>query len=82
MSVFELPGSSPSNKPKLYTDPFAKNNFEGAVLWIRKGILSDDFKFEADVTFKRGATTGKHEIVGKDFPDLVEKLNAFMNSLD
>lgn len=80
--MFELPGRKDSNKPKLYIDPFAKKNFEGAILWVRKGLFDKNFKFEADVTFKRGATTGKQEIVGKDFPDLVEKLNAFMNSLE
>lgn len=80
--MFELFESKDSNKPKLHSDPFAKNNFEGAWLWIRKDLFNKSFRFEAEVTFKKGSTTGKQEIVGKDFPDLVEKLNAFMKSLD
>lgn len=81
--MFELPGSRNSNKPKQYIDPFNKSSFSRAFIHVSKSIWKPGtFEFEATIGFKKGDTSGEQKIKGESFPDLIEKVNAFMQSLD
>lgn len=84
MSLFQLPGSS-SSKPKLYVDPFKKNSFKGSIIFISKSTWSSDngkIAYSSHIEFQNGSTEGKQKFEADSLPELLQKMEAFMLSLD
>lgn len=73
--------SGTGSKPKLYRDPFKKEAFDSAVIYI--GFHSKNpMSYKGKISFQRGDTQGEQSFHADDLPGLVQKMEAFMQSLD
>jgi len=65
-----------------FKDPFKSDKVTEIRMVIRNDYWSNyQTEFKATVSFKNGDTSGDHIIKGKDFPDLVQKVEAFIKNL-
>lgn len=68
-------------KPILYTDPFKKESFASAAIYI--GFHSKNpMSYRGRISFLKGDTQGEQSFNADDLPSLVQKMEAFMQSLD
>ncbi len=84
MGLFQLPGST-NSKPRLYVDPFKKDGFKSSIIFIRKSPWSSDggkIEYSSHIEFGRGETEGKQNFKADTLPELLQKMEAFMLSLD
>jgi hypothetical protein len=67
-----------------FKNPFQKNRIESIWIQIRRKnwSLGGEIVFEATVKFINGNTKGEQVIAGETFAQLIEKVNAFVKSLD
>jgi len=79
MGLFSLPGSD--NKPKLYTDPFSKTSFKSSFIHIDRHYMDGRLTYDSKINFKKGDTEGTQKFSAPDLPTLLQKMEAFMNSL-
>jgi hypothetical protein len=82
-SIFTKRENGQEQRIKIHVDPFTKDSFVRATFFIRKDFMTaHGLTFRADVDFKRGSTEGCQKFEEKNFVDLVQKVEAFINSLE
>jgi hypothetical protein len=65
-----------------FSNPFNSNSVKQILMWIRKSPWAPyDIEYSATIEFKSGSTSGKQEIVAENFPQLVQKVEAFVKNL-
>jgi hypothetical protein len=66
-----------------HNNPFKTDKIDIITFNIRRRHFSpSEIVHEASVYFKNGTTSVSHDIEADDFPSLVQKVQAFINSLD
>lgn len=70
-----------SNKPTLHVDPFKKDKLESVHLRYTKFWSKDPFKWTGEIKFKNGNTSGQQEFEEKELPDILAKMQQFLDSL-
>jgi hypothetical protein len=78
-----LQSQDPSVMQSIIEDPFQKDKWTQVTfnIWNKGNFLNTEIKYKARVEFKNGNTSGKQEIEGTDFPDLLARVQAFMVTL-
>jgi hypothetical protein len=67
----------------LFVHPFQKGNLDRVEMKIGRPMFGNkgDLEFAATCYFRGGASTGWHEIKGDNLQDLVNRVNAFLETL-
>lgn len=65
----------------IIKDPFKNQYVTGVRLIMYKGILSDEFEFDAYVEFINGKTSGEQQINGSSMDDIYNKTRDFIKTL-
>lgn len=68
-------------KVDLYTNPFFKNCFNHACIWISRNY-NGKIEYSSDMEFKNQYTEGKQRFKGENLAELVMKMDLFMKSLE
>lgn len=64
-----------------FNDPFKQGNISSIMIWIAPTFDKVGIRYEADISFKNGLTSGKHEIRCTDFNELITKVKSFIEHL-
>ena len=70
-----------NNSLDILKDPFKKDNIERVRLTMYKGCLSGKMRFDGSVEFRNGNTLGEQEFEAKDWQDLANQVERFIESL-
>ncbi len=67
---------------KIHQDPFNKNSFDKSCIFIGYGRTPQGTPaYSSWIEFKNGDTSGKQEFKASSLPELLAKMETFMNSL-
>lgn len=69
------------NKPALHVDPFKKDKVDSISLYYSRLIFSKEYSWTGHISFKNGNTSGKQQFEEKDLPDILFKMQQFLDSL-
>jgi hypothetical protein len=73
--------SNSSDRPVLHIDPFKKDNVTTIRLRYSKLIFKDNFVWRGEILFKNGNTSGEQEFEENELPDILMKMQEFLDSL-
>lgn len=69
------------NKPTLHVDPFKKDKVTSIYLHYTKRMFIDEFIWRGNIEFTNGNTSGKQTFEEKELPDILFKMQQFLDSL-
>ena len=84
LSLFENQQEREKAKSTLadFSNPFNSNSVQCIHMYIEKSMWTPyNIEYQASIEFKSGSTSGKQKIVAESFPQLVEKVEAFVKNL-
>jgi len=64
-----------------YNNPFQKDCVDSITIDIRKRAFLYGKKFSATIRMKNNKTSANHDIGADSFPELLQKIDEFINSL-
>ena len=79
--MFTIGSGKEEDKPKLYNDPFKKDSFKDAAIFIGYGS-TNPISYSSQIRFIKENTEGQQKFQAKSLHDLLEKMESFMKSLD
>ncbi len=62
-------------------NPFVKGSVVRVTMMVGSWCLGSPIVFQATIYVQQGPTKGEHNIEGRDYPDLMTKLSATLESL-
>ena len=69
------------NKPTLHVDPFKKDKVKSIWLHYSRIMFSDKYAWKGSIEFENGNTSGKQSFEETELPDILFKMQQFLDSL-
>ena len=76
-----IQGQAAKSALSSIANPFTKGAVQRVHLYIGRWSLRSEIVFQATIYVEQGPTKGEHAIEGRDYPDLMTRLSAALESL-